>query len=483
MLALRRMRLFLLAALPVFHACTVGPDYVRPKIETPAAFKEAAGWKIAQPMDLIARGRWWERFGDPQLNALEAQVDISNLNIRIAEAQYREAQALARASRASYFPLVTGDISVTRSRTVPKATRAPKRTLNNHNLALDASWEPDVWGRVRRLAEASQANAQASAADLEAVRLSTRAALAQNYFLLATADAQKALLDRTVAAYERSLEFVRNQYGSGVATKAEVVQAETQLKTVRASAIDIGVQRAELEHAIALLVGKPPADVRIERAPLLAVPPDIPLAVPSALLERRPDIAVAERRVAAANAQIGVAKAAYFPALILSATGGFDSIPFAHWFTVPNRVWSLGAALAETLFDGGLRHAQSDLAMAAYDATVDSYRQTVLSAFQEVEDNLAALRILEQEAQVQGEAVKSAQESVTLTTNQYRAGTVSYLNVVIVQTTALTNERSAVDIRGRRLTASVNLIKALGGGWSEAEKKSETSPGAMGQAS
>ncbi|KVG85727.1 RND transporter [Burkholderia ubonensis] len=464
----RGMTVLLLAVLPMLHACMVGPDYVRPKVDTPAAFKELAGWKVAEPMDHVSRSRWWERFGDPQLDALEEQVEISNLNIRVAEAQYREAQALARASRASYFPLVTGDLSVTRSQSPSKAAGSAKPPVTNHTLSVDAAWEPDVWGRVGRLVESREAGAQASAADLEVVRLSMRAALAQNYFLLVTADAQKELLDRTVAAYARSLQFVRNQYGAGVATKADVAQAETQLKTVQAAAIDVGVQRAQLEHAIALLVGKAPADLAVERVPLLASPPRIPLEVPSSLLERRPDIAGAERRVAAANAQIGVARAAWFPAIILSASGGFDSASFAHWFTVPNRMWSLGAAIAETIFDGGLRHAQSDQALAAYDATVANYRQTVLAAFQEVEDNLAALRILEQEAQVQDGAVKAAQESVVLTTNQYRAGTVSFLNVVITQTTALANERAAVDIQGRRLAASVNLIKALGGGWSDA---------------
>jgi NodT family efflux transporter outer membrane factor (OMF) lipoprotein len=473
---LRNTRLLLLV-LPALSACTVGPDYVRPSVEAPAAYKEAGNWKAAEPGDHLARGRWWEVFGDPQLNALEEQVDISNLNIRVAEAQFRQAQALVQASRANYFPLVTGDISATRSHAssglTNRSTTIGGATNTDHNLSFNASWEADVWGRVSRLVESSEASAQASAADLESARLSAQAALAQDYFLLRAADAQKDLLERTAAAYGRSLQIVRNQYAAGVVTKADVAQAETQLKTTQAQAIDTGVQRAQLEHAIALLVGKAPADFSLEPAPLASALPAIPLGVPSALLERRPDIAGAERRVAAANAQIGVAKAAFFPALTLSAAAGYESASISQWFTLPNRFWSLGPALAQTIFDGGLRRAQSDQAVAAYDATVATYRQTVLGAFQEVEDNLAALRILEQEAQVQDEAVKAARQSVLLTTNQYRAGTVSYLNVVVVQAAALLNERAALDIQGRRLTASVLLVKALGGGWDAQEKPSE----------
>ncbi len=474
---LRNTRLFLLAALPAFSACTVGPDYVRPTVETPAAYKETGTWKAAEPGDHIPRGQWWEVFGDPQLNALEEQVNISNLNIRVAEAQFRQAQALVQASRAGYFPLVTGDISATRSHAssglTNRSTTIGGATNTDHNLSFNASWEADVWGRVRRLVESSEASAQASAADLESARLSAQAALAQDYFLLRVADAQKDLLERTVAAYERSLQIVRNQYAAGVVTKADVAQAETQLKTTQAQAIDTGVQRAQLEHAIALLVGKAPADFSIVPAALADTLPAIPPGVPSALLERRPDIAAAERRVATANAQIGVAKAAFFPALTLSAAAGYESASIGQWLTLPNRFWSLGPALAQTIFDGGLRRAQSDQAVAAYDATVATYRQTVLGAFQEVEDNLAALRILEQEAQVQDDAVKSARQSVVLTTNQYRAGTVSFLNVVVVQAAALLNERTALNIQGRRLTASVLLITALGGGWSAPEKPSQ----------
>ncbi len=327
------------------------------------------------------------------------------------------------------------------------------------------SWEPDLWGRVRRTVEANRASAQASAADLQAARLSAQAQLAQNYLQLRVLDAQQQLLEDTIAAYQRSEQLTQNQYAVGVVPKVDVIQAQTQLKSTQAQALDVGVQRAQLEHAIALLAGQPASTFSIARAPLVAVAPAIPVGVPSALLERRPDIASAERRMAAANAQIGVAKAAYFPALTLSASAGFESSSFANWLTLPSRVWAIGPALAQTLFDAGLRRAQSDAAIAAYDAEVAAYRQVVLAGFGEVEDNLAALRILEQEAQVQNEALQLARQSVLLTTNQYRAGTVSYLNVVTVQATALASENAALGILNRRLAASVLLIKALGGGW------------------
>ena len=336
-------------------------------------------------------------------------------------------------------------------------------------MGLDFSWELDLWGRIRRTVESNQASAQASAGDLESARLSFQAELAQDYFQLRTVDAQKQLLDATVAAFEKSLELTKNQYASGVASQADVVQAETQLKTTQAQAIDVGVQRAQLEHAIALLIGKPASTFSLPTAPLTATPPPIPVGVPSALLERRPDIAAAERRVAAANAEIGVAVAAFFPTVTLSASSGFESSSLSQWLTAPSRFWSVGPSISETVFDGGLRRAQTDFARAGYDASVGTYRQTVLTAFQAVEDNLAALRILEQEAQVQDEAVQGAQKSVTLTTNQYKAGTVSYLNVITAQTIALTNETTAVQIRGRRMSAAVLLIQALGGGWNAAD--------------
>lgn len=461
-----RSRLVLLSVLPLLASCAAGPDYVRPTVATPTAYKEAGDWKPAQPADHLERGKWWQVFGDPVLDALEDQVDISNQNIKAAEAQYRQAQAAVQGNRAGYYPTVTGTVDATRSHSASGShTTSSGGTYTDYGLSLNASWEADVWGKVRRQVEAGEASAQASAADLAAARLSARASLAQNYFQLRIADAQKRLLDDTVDAYRRSLAIVRNQYKAGVATPADVAQAETQLKSAEAQAIDVGVQRAQLEHAIALLVGKAPADFAIKPVSLAAKLPEIPTGLPSALLERRPDIAGAERRMAAANAQIGVAQAAYYPSLTLSGSGGYQSSSLAHWFDLPNRFWSLGPALAETLFDGGLRRSQTAQARAAYDATVAEYRQTVLGAFQEVEDNLASLRILAQEAKVQAQAVQSARRSVTLTMNQYKAGTVSYLNVATTQATALSNERSAVALLGNRLTASVQLIKALGGGW------------------
>lgn len=341
--------------------------------------------------------------------------------------------------------------------------------INNYNLALDVGWEADVWGRVRQTVESNVAGAQASAADLEAVRLSAQAELASDYFQLRALDAQRQLLDDSVAAFQKSLDLTRNRYVVGVAGKVDVVQAETQLKSTQAQAIDIGVQRAQLEHAIAVLIGKPPAEFALAPIPLSVAMPAVPMGLPSELLERRPDIAAAERRVAAANAQIGVAKAAFFPALTLSAAGGFQNSSFPQWLTAPSRFWSIGPAIAQSVFDAGLRRALTDQAIAVYDASVASYRQTVLSGFQEVEDNLAALNVLKQEAEVQQDAVRAARLSLDLTINQYKAGTVSYLNVVTVQTAWLSNERTAVGIRGRQLTAAVTLVKALGGGWSATE--------------
>ncbi|HET7634561.1 MAG TPA: efflux transporter outer membrane subunit [Burkholderiales bacterium] len=452
--------------LALLAGCAVGPNYVRPGVTLPAAYKENGNWKPARPQDLISRGNWWQIFGDPKLNTLEQQIDISNQNVRLAEAQFREARALVQAARAGYFPTVSGTVSTSRSGSSSgSGNRIATGPVTDHTLSLDASWEADVWGRIRRTVEASEANAQASAADLESARLSAQADLAQDYFLLRVTDAQQQLLNDTVAAYERSLQLTKNQYAAGVAAKADVVQAETQLKTTQAQAIDVGVQRAQLEHAIALLVGKPASTFSIAPERLAATAPSIPVGVPSQLLERRPDIAATERQVAAANAQIGVAESAYFPSLTLAASGGFENASFARWLSAPSLFWSVGPALAATLFDGGLRQAQTEQARAAYDAAVAGYRQTVLTAFQQVEDNLAALRILKQEAQVQDQAVKAARESVTLTTNQYKAGTVSYLNVVTVQAAALANERTAMNIIGQQLTASVLLIKALGGGW------------------
>ncbi|MGH8743579.1 MAG: efflux transporter outer membrane subunit [Burkholderiales bacterium] len=462
------------ATLVLLSACAVGPDYVRPSVEAPATFKEMDGWKTAQPRDQELKGKWWEAYNDPLLNSLEEQVDISNQNLAQAEAQYRQARALVQSARAGYFPTLSANASETRSRasssfssTQLQSTNPVTRGItNNYLLTLNAVWEMDVWGRIRRTVESNEASAQASAADVEAARLSAQATLAQDYIQLRALDTQKQLLDDTVAAYEKSLHLTQNQYAAGIVSKADVIQAQTQLKNTQAQAIDTGVQRAQLEHAIALLVGKPASVFSIAPAPLTVTLPAVPIGVPSDLLERRPDVAAAERLVAAANAQIGVAKAAYFPSLTLSASGGYQSASWSNWLTLPSRFWAVGPQLAGTLFDGGLRRAQTAQAIAAYDANVASYRQTVLTGFQEVEDNLAALRILEHEAEVQDEALQAARQAVVLTTNQYKAGTITYLNVVTVQATALNDEIAAIVILNRRLAASVLLIKALGGGWS-----------------
>jgi NodT family efflux transporter outer membrane factor (OMF) lipoprotein len=477
-----------------FTGCTVGPDYVRPPTAAPEAYKENAGWKVAQPRDALPRSKWWEMYQDPQLNALEEQVDISNQNIAAAEANFRQAVALIRVARAAYFPTVTGGVSWTRfrnSENLGGGTRSASvggapgvsggsaggggfgalggNTLSNYLLNSNASWELDIWGKVRRNVESARASAQSSAAGLEGVRLSAQATLAQSYFLLRALDEQKRLLDDIAAAFQKILDLTRNRYGSGVASRTDVALAETQLKNTQAQAIDLRVQRAQLEHAIATLLGKSASVFAIPKAPLNLSLPPIPVGVPSELLERRPDIAAAERNMAAANAQIGVALAAYYPTLTLSATGGFQASDPAQWFVWPSRFWSLGAAAAQTLLDGGLRGGQTDAARAAYDSTVAAYRQTVLTGFQEVEDNLAALRILEQEAKVQDEAVKAARLSVTLSTNQYKAGTISTLDLLVVVTVARTNERTAITILGNRMSASALLIKALGGGWKSSD--------------
>ncbi|MEP6997168.1 MAG: efflux transporter outer membrane subunit, partial [Betaproteobacteria bacterium] len=461
-----------IAATTVLAGCTLGPNYARPGIETPAAYKEAQAWKQAEPRDNEPRGSWWKVFDDPQLDALLSQVEVSNQTIKAAEARVREAQALTQAAQAAYFPIVTANAGATRSggRAGTGVNGTPTGgPRNNFNVALDVNWEIDLWGRVRRTVEAGEATAQASVADLEAAKLSAQAQLAEDYFLLRAQDTQIRLFATTVDAYQKSLQLTRNQYAVGVAARADVAQAETQLKSTQAQALDAGVQRAQLEHAIAVLLGKAPADFSIAAETVTTTFPPILPGLPSELLERRPDIAAAERRTAAANAQVGVAEAAFFPSLTLSATGGVQSSVLSQLFSLPSRYWSLGPALAQTIFDAGLRRAQSAQAMATYDENVATYRQTVLTGFQEVEDNLAALRILEQEAAVQDEAVTAARESLTITLNQYRAGTANYLAVVVAQATALANERAALMILGRRLTASVALIKALGGSWSAAE--------------
>lgn len=465
--------------LAVLSACTVGPNYVKPKVETPVAFKEADGWKKAEPQDNIARGSWWSIYDDEQLSGLEAQVNISNQNLAVSEAQYREALALVQVARAAYFPTLTAGPSVSRSRSPVLFQSSGTSTslgvpTSNFTLTGEVSWQPDLWGKVRRQVEASKATAQASAADLEGVRLSAHSQLAQDYFQLRTLDAETKILTATVESYQKFLELTKNRYATGVAAQSDIQTALTQLETTQAQLIDVGVQRSQMEHAIALLMGKAPSDLTIPFSPIDTPPPVVPAGVPSQLLERRPDIAAAERQMQTANAQIGVAEAAYFPNITLTASGGFEASSVAQWFTWPARFWSLGpGAATETLFDGGLRRAQTEEARAAYDASVGTYRQTVLAAFQAVEDELAALRILEQEARAQEAAVNAARKNLEITINHYKVGTASALDVITTQTILLTNELTEAGILGRRLTANVLLIAALGGGWSTADLPSD----------
>jgi NodT family efflux transporter outer membrane factor (OMF) lipoprotein len=463
------VRLLLAMSVLATSGCMVGPDYVRPAAPTSATYKEAPeGWKVAQPADQAPRGKWWEAYNDPTLNDLMAQVDVSNFNIALYEARVRQAAAGTQAARAALWPIVDAGAGASRNST--NSSVNGRGTNSAYNLQLGASWEPDLWGGIRRNIEASGAAAQATEADLANARLSVQASLAQNYFLLRAQDAQIALLNDSVAAYQRSLQLTQNQYNAGVVARGDVAQAEAQLKSTQASVYDARLSRAQLEHAVAVLVGKPPSELSIPGNPqFAAVYPDVPLAVPSELLERRPDIAAAERRAAAANAQIGVAQAAFFPSISLSANGGLQSSVIGSLLSLPNHYWTLGASLAQAIFDAGLRTAQKEQAIASYDQAVATYRSTVLTGFQEVEDNLAALSLLAQEASVQQEAVAAAQQSATIALNQYRAGTNSYIAVVVLQAAALNNERNALGITARRLTASVNLVRAMGGGWDAAQ--------------
>ena len=452
-----------LIALVAFATClagcsAVGPAYRTPDVEVPAAWKEAADWKVAQPQDAAPRGKWWEVFGDPVLNGLVEQVTVSNHELRAAEARYFQSRAQVAVARANLFPTIGGSGSASRS-------RRGGETSSSYALNLDARWEADLWGRIRRAIEASGAAAEASEADLEAVRLSLQAELATNYFQLRVIDATRELLEDAVTGFERNYQIAQNRYRAGVAARADVVQAETQLLSTRAQAIDLRASRAQLENAIAVLIGRPPSSFRLDQVPLHLRLPPIPPGVPSELLERRPDIAAAERRTAAANARIGVAQAAYFPALTLSGSGGLAAGNLGDLFSTPSLVWSLGVALAGTIFDFGAREAQVETARAAYDETVADYRQTVLTAFQEVENQLATLRWLAEEAKVQEDAARVAREAVALVLNQYKAGTVSFTNVVQVQATQLAEERSTVALLGRRMAAAVALIRALGGSW------------------
>src|SRR5271163_2686569 len=468
--------LLLMLLIIALEGCTVGPKYVRPttpttpsyKEEAPASFKESGQWQPAHPGDQANRGNWWEIFGDAELNQLEEQVATSNQNLKVYEARFREARAAIRFNRAAQFPTISTSPSASYVKSSDFSQSFPSKiqeaSTGSFVLPFDLSYELDLWGRVRRSVAAAREEAQASDADYETAKLSLEAELALDYFELRSADAQKQLLDDTVKAYTDNLQLTLNRFKGGVAPKADVAQAQTQLDTTRVQDTDVTVQRAQFEHAIAILIGKPPADFSLATAPLNSQLPSIPIGLPSELLQRRPDIAAAERRVAEANQQIGIARAAYFPTVSLGAAAGFESTHI-DLLEGPNVFWAVGPALAETLFDAGRRRATSESARANYDATVATYRQTSLTAFQEVEDNVAALRILEHETQQQQQAVASSQESVQLFTNRYNGGVDTYLQVITAQTTELANERNAIDIQRRRMDASVLLIKALGGGW------------------
>jgi NodT family efflux transporter outer membrane factor (OMF) lipoprotein len=449
--------------------CTVGPDYVRPEVLIPKEFKEIKGWKQAEPRDNVLSGKWWEIFNDPRLNKLEEQVATANQSIIQAEAQYRQAQHLVQSAQSAFFPILNLTGTANRFRAATGQSVAVSGIRNLFGAAGAIAWEPDLWGSVRRQVEANTGSAQASAATLQALRLSSQAALAGDYFQLMVLDAQKAMLNEIVAVYSKTLQVTQNRYAAGVAAKSDVVLAETQLETTRAQAIKLGVQRAQLEHAIAVLIGKAPSELFLNPEPLDVQPPPIPVSLPSELLERRPDIAAAERKIAAANAQIGVAKAAYYPTLNLAATNGFQASTLDNVFKMASRYWALGpAGAALTVFDGGAKNAQYKQAIDSFDANVAAYRQTVLTGMQEVEDNLAALRILDEEKRVQDKSVASANQALALTINQYQAGTISLLNVMTAQTAALSNRQTAVQLHGERLAASVLLVKALGGGWNVA---------------
>jgi NodT family efflux transporter outer membrane factor (OMF) lipoprotein len=465
----RWMGVWLAIAVLPFSGCAVGPKYHPPVVQAPPAYKEVGDWKPAQPNDQNLGGEWWKIFQDPQLDALEAQVSVSNQNLKAAEAQFRQARAALRYNRADYYPTVTAGISATRTRV--SAHRPPPSsifdgiTYNDFTLPVDVSYQADVWGRVRKNVESYREQAQASAADLATVNLSMRADLAIAYFQARSLDAQEQLLNSTVKQYEQALELNQSRFEGGIASEVEVEQAKTQLQTTRAAAIDVGVVRAQYEHAVAILIGKPPAEFSLPPLPLTAPPPRIPVSVPSDLLERRPDIAAAERLVASANAQIGVAKSAYYPVISLGASGGFESSSITTLLNGPSGLWSVGLSAVGTIFDVGRRRAITDQARAAYDFQVASYRESVLTGFQQVEDNLAAVRILENEAKVQDEAVAAAERSLDLSVTRYKGGVTSYLEVITAQSAALSDQVTAVNILGRRMANTVLLIQALGGGW------------------
>jgi NodT family efflux transporter outer membrane factor (OMF) lipoprotein len=458
----------LVTAILSVAGCAVGPKYKAPAVPDPPAYKEAGNWKTAQPGDQNLGGNWWEIFQDPQLNALEQQIDVSNQNLKAAVAQYQQARAAVRNARADYYPSISTAPAAVREKysgNRPPSSSLDGLTFNDFVLPVNLSYQTNAWGRVSRNVESYREQAQASAADLAVVNLSLHAALAIDYFAARTLDAEEKLLQNTVTQYEQALKLNEDRYQGGLASEVEVEQARTILETTQAQLVDVGVARAQYEHAVAVLVGKPPADFTLPPLPLTTPPPPIPVGVPSELLERRPDIAGAERRVASANAQVGLAKTAYYPLVNLLGSGGFESGTITTLLQGPSALWSVGPSALFTIFDAGKRRAVNDQAKAAYDSSVASYRQTVLSAFQQVEDNLAALRVLEQEAGVQATAVHSAQRSLELSNTRYEGGVTSYLEVITAQNAALSDEVTAVNILGRRMASAVLLVEALGGGW------------------
>ncbi|HEX3875874.1 MAG TPA: efflux transporter outer membrane subunit [Bryobacteraceae bacterium] len=464
-------------------ACIVGPNYHRPapviapayKEAPPEAFKEAqaAGLEQANPSDAFAKGKWWEIYKDSTLNSLEEQVSISNQNVLMADAQYRQAKALVRVARSSLFPTLTAGPSITQEH-LGSGSANVSGTRSAFSLPLDVSWEPDLWGSIRRGVTAAAATAQASYALLENAKLLYQSELATDYFQLHGIDGDADLLKRTASSYQEYLTLTRNRFAGGIASDLDVAQAESQLYGTQSELIDLGIARAQFEHAIAVLAGKPPSEISIGPALLTAPPPPIPIGVPSQLLERRPDIANSERLVAAANEQIGIAMAAFYPTLTLSASAGFTGGSLAKWFSLPSRFWSVGPALAETLFDAGLRRAVVAEQQAAYDATVATYRQTALTAFQQVEDQLASLRIMEEETAKVAQTVTAADRALTVSTAQYKAGTTDFLTVITAQATLVTAQRTAVELLTRRLVSSVSLVQALGGGWDASQMPTQT---------
>jgi NodT family efflux transporter outer membrane factor (OMF) lipoprotein len=458
--------------------CSVGPKYVRPAAPLAPSFKELGnsqegdGWKVAQPEDSPLRGKWWELYEDPKLNELEEQVDSSNQTLKIAEANFRQARAAIRFSRASEAPTIGTAPGISSVRDSANQPYFPASQANNgtgdFTLPLDLSYEIDLWGRVHRTVTASREQAQASAADLETARLSLQAEVAIDYFEVRSADAQQRLLDDTANAYSEALDLTKNRFEGGAAPQSDVAQAQTQLDSTRVELTDIAVQRAQYEHALAILIGKPPAAFDLPPIPLNLEPPrmpSIPVALPTQLLERRPDIAAAERRMAAANEQIGIARAAYYPTLNLAAVAGLEGSSLLNWFNWPSRFWAVGPGLSETLFDAGRRRATTESAKAGYDGAVANYRETVLTSFQQVEDNIVVLRVLQTESAQQHDTTEAAEQALRLFQNRYAGGVDTYLQVVTSQTTALASERNDIDIMRRQFEANVLLIKALGGGW------------------